>query len=159
MRRSAYRLTHRRYRDGAYAGVGSLRRHGRWHRAGIPVVYTTASPARALLEVMVHVERPRLITMDLVVIPCRFDEALMESVDAYAGPEGLPEDRRRFPWSACTQRIGQRWFEEGRSVVLEVPSAVVPSAKNYLLNPEHPRFQEVALEPPEPFDLDLRLGR
>lgn len=62
MKVTAYRLTQRRYQDDAYSGVGSLRRNGRWHRAGIPVVYTAASPAVAILEVMVHVERLRLLS-------------------------------------------------------------------------------------------------
>lgn len=158
MIRTVHRLTQRRYQDSAYAGIGALRHHGRWHRAGIPVVYAAESPALALLEVLIHVERPRLLTMDLVVVPARFDEALLESVAAFVGPEGLPADWRTFPWPASTQQIGQRWFAEKRSVVLEVPSAVVPSASNYLLNPEHPRFDEVARGPAAPFDVDPRLG-
>lgn len=158
MRRTAYRLTQHRYQESAYTGVGSLQRHGRWHRAGIPVVYAAESPAVALLEVLVHVERPRLITMELVVVRCDFDETLLETVADYIGPEGLPENWRGFPWPRSTQEIGQRWFEARRSVVLEVPSAVMPSAKNYLLNPEHPNFGEVTLDPPEPFDVDPRLG-
>lgn len=158
MTRTIYRLTQRRYQESAYAGIGSLRYNGRWHRAGIPVVYAAESPAVALLEVLVHVERPSLVRMDLVVVPCTFDESLMEPVAAYAGGAGLPDDWRTFPWPMSTQAIGMRWFEAGRSVVLEVPSAVIPSAKNYLLNPEHPKFAHVALGTSEPFDVDLRLG-
>ena len=53
--------------------------------------------------------RPRLVTMELVVLPCRFEEDLLETVAAYA--ERLPSDRRAFPWPASTQQIGQRWKE------------------------------------------------
>lgn len=156
MKRTAYRLTQRRYEEHAYSGGGALRRNGRWHRAGIPVVYAAESTAVALLELMVHVERPRLVTMELVAVPCRFEEDLLETVAAYA--EDLPEDWRTFPWPASTQRIGRQWYEAGRSVVLEVPSAVLPSAKNYLIHPEHPRFSEVTVGTPERLDLDPRLG-
>lgn len=156
---TAYRLTQRRFQYSAYSGAGSLKRNGRWHRAGLPVVYAAEAPAIGLLELMVHVEHPRLITMELVVVSCRFEETLLEAVEAYVGKEGLPDDWNTFPWPASTQQIGRRWFEEARSVVLEVPSAVLPSAKNYLLNPNHPRFKEVRQGTPEPFNVDVRLGR
>ena len=150
--RTAYRLTQRRYAQSAFSGAGSLRGNGRWHRAGIPVVYATESAAVALLEVMVHLERPRLLVVEWSVVRCRFDEALVERLD------DLPDDWRAFPWPIATQRIGQTWFDEQRSPVLDVPSAVLPSARNYLLNPEHPRFGEVEIGEPEPFEVDPRLG-
>jgi RES domain-containing protein len=149
----AYRLTHQRYQNSAYSGIGSLRANGRWHRAGISVVYTAESPATALLEILVHVERVQLMIMPLVVVPCHFDSELVHTL------ENVPEDWRTFPWPASTQQIGQQWFEERWSPVLEVPSAVVPSAKNFLLNPEHPQFGEIAIGHPQPFEVDPRLGR
>lgn len=151
--RTACRLTQRRYREQAYSGRGSLKHNGRWHRAGLPVVYAAESPAVALLEVMVHVERPRLLAMELVVVPCHFDEELVRT------PDELPDDWRAFPWPASTQQIGRAWFEEQKSAVFAVPSAVLPSARNYLLNPEHPQFGEIVIDAPEPLDLDPRLGR
>ena len=149
---TAYRLTQRRYARSAFSGFGSLRGNGRWHRAGIPVVYAAESAAVALLEVMVHLERPRLLVMEWAVVPCRFEDALVERQDV------LPDDWRAFPWPASTQQIGQAWFGEARSPVLDVPSAVMPSARNYLLNPDHPRFNEVEIGEPEPFEIDPRLG-
>ena len=149
---TAYRLTQQRYAQSAFSGAGSLRGNGRWHRAGIPIVYAAESAAVALLEVMVHLERPRLLVMDWAVVPCRFEDALGERMDA------LPDDWRVFPWPASTQQIGQAWFEAQRSPVLDVRSAVMPSARNYLLNPEHPRFGEVEIGEAEPFEIDTRLG-
>lgn len=106
------------------------------------MVYAAESIAVALLELLVHIERPRLLTMDIVVVRCSFDETLMETISA----TGLPEDWRSFPWPRSTQEIGRRWFEEAPSPVLSVPSAVVTSASNYLLNPVHPRFRDVTPE-------------
>lgn len=34
----------------------------------------------------------------------------------------------------------------------------MPSARNYLLNPVHPRFGEVEVSEPEPFEINPRLG-
>lgn len=63
-----------------------------------------------------------------------------------------------FAGTGSLRRSGRWWFDTGCSVVLEVPSAVLPSASNYLLNPTHPRFEEIVLGPPEPFSVDPRLG-
>ncbi len=136
--REAVRLTQRRYAETAYSGAGALRVDGRWHRAGLPLVYATESAAVALLEVLVHIERPRLLAMDLVVVPSRLDERLVLSVEDAYGP--LDDAWWRFPWPAATQEIGRRWVDEQRSVGLDVPSAVVRSARNLVLNPAHPDF-------------------
>ena len=41
--------------------------------------------------------------------------------------------------------------------MLRVPSAIVTSESNYLLNPPHPKFERVVIGKPEKFELDLRL--
>jgi RES domain-containing protein len=45
-----------------------------------------------------------------------------------------------------------RWAESGDTVVLEVPSAVVPGEHDFLLNPRHPDFHRLTIGHPEPFD-------
>ncbi len=154
--REAVRLTQRRYAETAYSGAGALRVDGRWHRAGVPLAYTAESAAAALLEMLVHVERPRLLAMELVVVPVRLDVGLVVLVEDIYGP--LPEGWWRFPWPAATQQIGRRWIEEGLSVGLDVPSAVVRSARNLILSPAHPGFGRVEIGEPEAFEIDPRLG-
>lgn len=46
--------------------------------------------------------------------------------------------------------IGDRWVESQASVLLKVPSAVIRSEFNYLINPLHPRFVELVIGSPEP---------
>jgi RES domain-containing protein len=77
----------------------------------------------------------------------------MEMLDAAS----LPSDWRRFPSPAENQAIGDGWVSEGRSMVLCVPSAIVPSASNYLINPAHPEFAAAVVEAPERFAFDPRL--
>lgn len=38
---------------------------------------------------------------------------------------------------SLTQKIGDVWLNEGPTSLLRVPSAIVPEANNYLLNPVH----------------------
>lgn len=155
MRRTVWRLTKARHAATALSGYGSTLRAGRWHLRGTPAVYAASSPALALLETLVHVERNDLLRFELVVIPITFDDALAERLNA---PE-LPADWQAWPHPASTQRVGQAWFDGRRSVVLDVPSAVVPHERNVVLNPLHPRFGEVEVGSPEPFPLDPRLAR
>jgi RES domain-containing protein len=42
--------------------------------------------------------------------------------------------------------------------VLKLPSAVVPSEFNYLLNPAHPDFGRISIGKPQVFKADPRLG-
>jgi RES domain-containing protein len=37
----------------------------------------------------------------------------------------------------ATQPIGNRWLREGRSLLLQVPSVLVPETFNVLVNPQH----------------------
>jgi len=71
----------------------------------------------------------------------------------------LPDDWDTFPHSEATRALGIRWFEEERSVVLAVPSAILPVAKNYLINSFHPDVHELERGDPVPFSWNARLFR
>jgi RES domain-containing protein len=57
------------------------------------------------------------------------------------------------------QALGDWWIENNGSAVLEVTSTVVPQEHNYLLNPTHPDFAKITLDPPALFHFDPRLFR
>ena len=57
----------------------------------------------------------------------------------------------------ATQDLGDRWVRESRSVVLEVPSVLIPGESNYLINPGHPEFRSVSIGPAEAFAFNPRL--
>lgn len=56
-----------------------------------------------------------------------------------------------------TRAIGDRGLRSKASRALRVPSTVVPSEHNVLMNPGHPRFEEVLIEGPFDPELDERL--
>ena len=39
--------------------------------------------------------------------------------------------------AALTRALGDAWLREGATALMRVPSAIVPDAANYLLNPAH----------------------
>ena len=60
-------------------------------------------------------------------------------------PEDLPAEWRRHPGPPELRDIATRWAEAGETVVLQVPSAIVPGEHNFLLNPRHPDFGRLAI--------------
>jgi RES domain-containing protein len=87
-----------------------------------------------------------------VLIRVDFDEAAV--VDLHAR---LPDNWTASPPTRVTQALGDAWIEGKRSVVLRVPSVLVPGEFNYLINPAHPDVDALRHGTPEPLQLDSRL--
>ncbi len=54
---------------------------------------------------------------------------------------------------------GERWANEGRSLVLQVPSTVLSAEANYAVNPLHPSFGTLGVGSAEEVTLDARFLR
>ena len=54
-------------------------------------------------------------------------------------------------------QLGTEWAQENRSLVLYVPSAIVPEEANGVLNPNHPEFAAVRMEIEREFHYDPRM--
>jgi len=145
-----------RFRDPAatFSGEGARRFAGRWHQAGVPVVYTSSSLALAALEALAHAEIAHLKTVRFafaVDVP----EGLIEAPELAT----LPADWNHPGRSDHARAFGCDWALSRRSLGLAVPSVVVPQERNLLLNPEHPDFARLALGGPIPFSFDRRLAK
>ncbi len=115
-------------------GIGGLLASGRWHSRGRPILYLTLHPATALLETLVHMEidaedRPAHIQVLKIGAP---DTASRQVVEADSLPSGWRGD------TLSTREIGNRWLASRASLLLEVPSVLVPETANILVNPAHP---------------------
>jgi RES domain-containing protein len=115
------------------------------------VIYCAASTSLCQLEVLVNSGG---VPKGMVQIAADVADALavlaIKNVD-------LPPDWRSPIASGSTSRIGTLWADSKATVVLSVPSAVVPSERNYILNPRHPDFGAIRFGKPEPIDFDPRL--
>jgi len=149
-----WRICPRTRQIDAFSGEGPKLYGGRWSRVGVRVVYTSESLSLACLEVLAQLEKRGRLPVDWIAIPADIPEtATVWPVEVL----NLPENWRSYPAPAALQRIGTRWQRDGRSAVLSVPSAIVPSERNYLLNPTHPRFADIKVGKPEEFELDPRI--
>jgi len=57
------------------------------------------------------------------------------------------------------KETGKIWHFDQISAVLKVPSTIIPTECNYVLNPGHPDFKKVAVKQAMPFKFDQRLNR
>jgi RES domain-containing protein len=150
---TVYRICKTKYAGGAFDGEGAFRFGGRWNSRGVRVVYTAGSLALAALEMLVHLDDDELLT-SYSFVAAQIPAALILPVASY---RALPEGWDASPAPVELQRLGDDWAREQASAVLEVPTAIVPREKNYLLNPAHPDFARITIEAPEQFVFDERL--
>jgi RES domain-containing protein len=145
----AWRIVKERHAATAFDGEGARLFGGRWNSQGTRVIYTSGSQALAVLESLVHLNPP--VTFRYVAIPIEFEEGLVTM------PPALPADWTEAPPPPSTQEIGDLWVREARSAMLEIPSVIIPTEPNYLLNPAHPDFRRIRIGSPIPFAFDPRL--
>jgi RES domain-containing protein len=151
----AWRIVQRRFAKDAFTGEGARRFGGRWNSPGHAVIYTAQSLALAVLEILVHVDSETLL-QNYVAIPATIDEHLIVSIQE----SRLPNNWRAYPTARATQAIGDEWLAQGDSLVLRVPSAVIPEESNFLINPSHKdcprRFKRAAVSPVWPASVDVK---
>lgn len=144
-----------RIADGRHAifdPTGAMLHGGRWNSPGHPVIYASETYAGALLEILVHANMPRPPGNQQVIrieIP---DETEIEEL-TQGDAKGWDSDDISIP-----RAYGDRWFREGRTAVLKVPSVVTRGYEhNFVLNTLHPQFAAIIPGKPEPVLWDKRL--
>ena len=145
MNRRVFRVCRARF--ARLDGEGARRAGGRWNSPGTRVVYMAESIALAVLENLVHMSRVDFPTGYVVVGAAIPEHLPIITEDELAGMFG----------NLDSPRLGDLWIESNASAILAVHSVVVPSERNFLLNPRHPRFGDIVVEIPVPFQFDERL--
>jgi RES domain-containing protein len=148
---TVYRIVEADAAERAFSGEDALEKGGRWSEPGDAVVYTAGSLALAALEALVHLDgdaaRKRFV--------CTWAE-IPPGVPLLRG-QRLPADWNARPPKVASRLYGSRWLRAGRFAVLAVPSAVLPTEHNYLIDPTHPDFAQIEIGEPAPFRFDPRL--
>lgn len=146
-----FRIVKREFADSLLASG----RAARWNRNNEEVLYTSSSRALASLELLVH--RNAIMTgysyvilvLEIVLPNHSLQEVKLSS---------LPEQWRGIQFYSQIQEIGSKWYRSGSTLLLDVPSAVIPQEKNFVINTKHPLFvQSVRIKYTEDFFWDARL--
>jgi RES domain-containing protein len=151
---TAWRIVKRKFRKAAFTGEGARRYGGRWNSQGIPVVYVAQSQSLAALEMLAHLDSGDLLRY-YVAIPVSIDSRLIVDVDVAT----LPKNWKSYPAPRSLRAIGDSWAASLKSPALRVPSVLVASESNFLLNPRHPEYTSLVIGEPLRFSFDPRLFR
>ena len=150
----AWRAEKAPFAKAARLGDGARLYGGRWNSPGRPAIYCAGSLSLALLEILAHVQTEEDAGVRRVYFQLEIDERAVETVPS----SELPKTWRSALNVDPCRKAGDAWLSRGSPVVLQVPSAIVPTENNLIINPLHPRFgKAVRWSNAKPFRLDARL--
>lgn len=136
----------------ALDGEGGRLYASRWHSGGRPLFYAASHLSLAMIELLAHTDRD-LVPHDL--------RALSISIPDTIRPESVSLTALGADWMApenpACRAVGDAWLASGRSLMLAVPSAMVPDELNYLINPRHDAAPQMRIVDDRPFAFDPRL--
>jgi RES domain-containing protein len=147
-----YRITSSTYASDI-SGTGAAMFGGRWNKKGMPVLYTGESKEIALLETIVNTPPMLIPQLDILTlkIPNSYTEFTLDS---------LPENWSDYPAPTILSELASEWAKECKTIALKVPSCVIHSSSNYILNCRHPQFhKKVRIIDQQAFHFDTRLSR
>lgn len=146
-----YRLAKEPYaRD--LTGTGARLFGGRWNPKGVPCVYASMQVSLALLERFVHAQGTDDME-GLLLLRLELDER--ESIIYHIDDAKLSSDwMTDFDYS---QWLGQQVLGDPDVLAFSVPSAIVPSERNLIINPLSAAAANLTIKDCRPFDIDKRL--
>lgn len=127
-----YRLTRSKYAEDL-SGEGSSRVGGRWNPRGLPALYTSMTISLALLEVLVHVQDRLLLPDSYTVME------ISVPTEKLTRFEQVPKEEFE------SQELGGSLLRDSGVLGFVVPSVLIPSEQNVILNPGASAYAEVQL--------------
>ncbi len=109
----------------------------RWNLRGQNVIYTGSTRSLSTLELVVR--RSSIVPVSsykMMVISIADDDYLFKQIHI----NELTQNWRTLAAYSSLQEMGSKWYITQETLVLKVPSAVIPYEYNYIINTEHPDF-------------------
>ncbi len=147
-----YRITGKKH-AGDLTGKGAAIFGGRWNKKGSSVLYTGENKEIALLETIVHT--PSLLIPELDILTLEIPDDSITALEI----NQLPKNWKVYPAPTILSEIGEKWINEGKTIALKVPSCIIHSTHNYILNSKHPEYSRVKLIERRNFEFDSRLKK
>jgi RES domain-containing protein len=135
----------------AFDGAGAELTGQRWNAKGTRAVYAAESRSLAVLEILVHIDR-HVAPSDYIFLSATIPDAAIEPLP------NLPAGWRTSDPNAITVGFGQAFLTATAALAIRLPSVVIPSECNLLINPNHADFATIAIAPAmTSFEFDRRL--
>jgi RES domain-containing protein len=125
-----YRIAGKKHSDDL-SGAGAAMYGGRWNKKGTPVLYTGESKEIALLETIVHT--PPMIVPKLDIVTLEIPDDSITTIEIAE----LPFNWKSYPAPTILSELGESWIKEAKTIALRVPSCIIHSAYNLILNCRH----------------------
>lgn len=139
------------------SGKGAEISGGRWNDVGVPMIYSSSNRALAALGTVVHLNAGGLplnrYLVEIVIPDAVSSEA--QTIDKDTAPVGWDAE----PASMTASDFGTSWARSRASLLLRVPSVIVPDEFNVLINPLHPDIRHVTARKVRRWMYDPRLLR
>ncbi len=132
------------------SGEGARLHGGRWNSPGRAVIYACETQTGAMLEKLVHTNgrMPKHQVCVTYQAPDSLDVASLEPKDVAGWGDAD---------MIASRKAGDAWLDNGKTVVLRVPSIVFEVERNVLINPVHADFRRIRVAAVESIRWDERL--
>lgn len=151
-----YRMLKEPYWTDPLSVVGAEKAPGRWNPRGLGILYTSSSPALALLEIMVHFPAVRYEDLPAMRL---FKLHVPDEGIRWADPNQLPVNWDQPEQVPVTQTYFGEWLQTPSDLVIAVPSAVLSVSWNYLIHPNHSQFSQIRVDSQQDIRLERRLWK
>ena len=119
--------------------LSSSGRANRWNKFGQNVIYTGSSRSLVTLESIAHKNSIKTTAVcKIMVISIPDDEQFVKQIPINV----LPADWRKLVAYSALQDIGSAWYLGNESLLLKVPSVLIPFEYNFVINTGHPDFSD-----------------
>ena len=133
-------------------GIGARLTGGRWNSVGRPMLYCASTVALAAMESMAALGTD-VLPYNRFLVRLDVPEMVWAARETLAPPPGwdaIPEGRASIS-------AGDAWAASLRSLILLVPSVIVPEERNILINPVHPAATAITATTVRRWSYDPRL--
>ncbi len=147
-----YRIAGRKH-AADITGSGAAMYGGRWNKKGTPVLYAGENKEIALLETIVHIPQAMIPALDILTI-----EIPNHSIKEIKITD-LPGNWADYPAPSILAEIAENWIESNSTIALKVPSCIIHSSNNFVLNCRHPEYGKIKIIDHREFRFDSRLKK
>ena len=146
---TVFRFTPEKY-SGDISGEGASRFGGRWNSIGLPIVYTSITISLSLLEILIYSASYDQVQNNFLV-RIEVPDSTFPIISETALPKRWQSEKEHCRY------IGNEFLIQKKTLLLKVPSAIIPEEYNILINPLHPEFKRVKITRTKKFEFDGRL--
>jgi len=122
------------------SGAGAKATGGRWNSPGSAVTYTGTNIALCVLESIVHFNAG-FLPGNRILLKIEVPDAVWEARVTFDPATNIGWDIR--PAGVTSIQFGDNWINSSNSLLLVVPSVIVPEEMNVLINPNHPDLNQL----------------